>query len=76
MIRMTPTTQEGRNMPERIFADAPTTFDGSDVWHSEPSKGRTEYIRADAVEKMISEATKGAYEEGYGDGADPGEYGL
>ena len=73
---MTPTTQEGRNMPERIFADAPTTFDGSDVWHSEPSKGRTEYIRADAVEKMIGEAAKGAYEEGYGDGADPGGYGL
>jgi hypothetical protein len=63
-------------MPERIFADPPTTFDGSDVWHSEPSKGRTEYIRADAVDKMIGEAAKGAYEEGYGDGRDPGGYGL
>jgi hypothetical protein len=63
-------------MPDRIFADAPSIFDGSDVWHSEPSKGRTEYIRADAVRKMIEEATKGAYEEGYGDGRDPGGYGL
>ena len=63
-------------MPERIFADAPSTFDGSDVWHSEPSDGRTEYVRADVVEKMLNVAMKGAYEEGYGDGRDPGGYGL
>ena len=58
-------------MPERIFADAPSTFDGSDVWHSEAHTGRTEYVRADVVEKMIDAAIKGAYEEGYNDGRDP-----
>ena len=63
-------------MPERIFADAPSTFDGSDVWHSEAHTGRTEYVRADVVEKMIDAAIKGAYEEGHGDGCDPGGYGL
>lgn len=59
-------------MPEKIFADQPSIFDGSDVWHSEPSIGRVEYIRADLVaariDAAIQIAAKGAYEEGYQDG--------
>ena len=54
------------DMPEKIFADPPSTFDGSDVWHSENGKGRVEYIRAD----LFQEAMKNAYEEGYRDGRD------
>ena len=54
------------DMPDKIFADPPSTFDGSDVWQSENGKGRVEYIRAD----LFQEAMKNAYEEGYGDGRD------
>ena len=54
------------DMPDKIFADPPSTFDGSDVWHSENGKGRVEYIRAD----LFQGAMKNAYEEGYGDGRD------
>ncbi len=54
-------------MPDEIFADPPSIFDGSDVWFSEPAKGRVRYIRAD----LFDEATRNAYEEGYQDGRDP-----
>ena len=54
-------------MPEEIFADPPSVFDGSDVWHSVPAVGRVKYIRAD----LVDAAMKGAYAEGYQDGRDP-----
>jgi hypothetical protein len=55
------------DMPDKIFADPPSIFDGSDVWHSNPGKDRVEYIRAD----LFQAACRNAYEEGYGDGRDP-----
>jgi len=54
------------DMPDKIFADPPSTFEGSDVWHSEVGKDRVEYIRAD----LFQAAMKNAYAEGYGDGRD------
>ena len=54
-------------MPEEIFADPPSIFDGSDVWHITPENGRVKYIRAD----LVDAAMEGAYEEGYQDGRDP-----
>ena len=38
--------------PERIWADAPSLFDGMDLWHETQStaeKNATEYVRADLV---------------------------
>lgn len=59
-------------MPEEIFADPPSIFDGSDVWHSVPAAGRIKYIRAD----LVDEAMKVAYEEGYQQGRDPNGPGV
>lgn len=44
------------DMPEKIFADPPSTFDGSDVWHSENDKGRVEYIRSDLFQEAMKNA--------------------
>lgn len=62
-----PNRSKKMEMPEEIFADPPSTFDGSDVWHSQAGAGRVKYIRADLLEV----AMRGAYEEGYNDGRDP-----
>jgi hypothetical protein len=48
--------------PERIWADPPQIFDGSDVWHSEPANERTEYIRADIAEAEKRAAVADALE--------------
>lgn len=36
-------------MPERIWADPPETFDGMDMWRSDPGGKGVEYVRADLV---------------------------
>jgi len=43
-----PKSGEG-GMPERIWADPPETFDGTDMWRSDPGGKGVEYIRADLV---------------------------
>jgi hypothetical protein len=48
-------------VPERIWADPPETFDGSDVWRSEPGGKGVECIRADiaaAREAKLIEALR------------------
>jgi len=43
---------ETPEMPERIFADPPEIFDGSDIWRSEPGGRAVEYVRADLYRDM------------------------
>jgi len=45
---------DANEAPERIWADAPSIFDGSDVWHSEPDECRTEYIRKDVSDAAVA----------------------
>jgi hypothetical protein len=43
---------ETPEMPERIFADPPDIFDGSDIWRSEPGGRAVEYVRADLYREL------------------------
>ena len=42
--------------PKRIWADPPETFDGMDVWRSEPGGRGVEYILASEHAALIREA--------------------
>jgi len=42
--------------PKRIWADPPETFDGMDVWRSEPGGKGVEYILASEHAALIREA--------------------
>lgn len=42
--------------PKRIWADPPETFDGMDMWRSEPGGKGVPYIRASEVAALIAEA--------------------
>lgn len=45
--------------PKRIWADPPETFDGMDVWRSEPGGKGVEYILASEHAALIREAKAG-----------------
>jgi len=42
--------------PKRIWADPPETFDGMDIWRSEPGGKGVPYILASEVAALIAEA--------------------
>ena len=42
--------------PKRIWADPPETFDGMDIWRSEPGGKGVEYILASEHAALIREA--------------------
>ena len=49
--------------PKRIWADPPETFDGMDIWRSEPGGKGVEYVRASEHAALIREAEARGMEE-------------
>ena len=43
--------------PKRIWADPPETFDGMDIWRSEPGGKGVPYILASEVAALIPQAS-------------------
>ncbi len=50
--------------PKRIWADPPETFDGMDVWRSEPGGRGVEYILASEHAALIREAEARGWNNG------------
>jgi hypothetical protein len=46
------------DLPEFVWADPPDIFDDMSIWYNYPTKGQTQYIRADAVQAQIDAAVK------------------
>jgi hypothetical protein len=44
------------DLPESIWADPPDIFDDMSIWYNYPTKGQTQYIRADTVQAQIDAA--------------------
>lgn len=49
-------TEAAPDMPERILADPPEIFDGSDIWRTDPGGRATEYVRADLYRDATMQA--------------------
>lgn len=61
--RTTPPKRIWADPPKRIWADPPETFDGMDMWRSEPGGKGVPYILASEVDALVAAPLREAAED-------------